>query len=187
MGEAHMSPSFSRSAAASLLILLAAGCSTAPKSTQGRADLQEEAAVKIGAAKANDPSLKTFFDNSAGYAVFPTIGKGGFVIGGAYGKGVLYESGKATAYCDMTQGSVGLQIGGQAYTELIFFETPKALADFRSGDFTLSAQATAVALKSGAATNAKYSNAIAVFTMDESGLMAEAAVGGQKFTVAPLQ
>ena len=78
-------------------------------------------------------------------------------------------------------------MGGQSYTELIFFETPQALGDFKSGDFTLNAEATAVALKSGAGANARYSNSIAVFTMDESGLMGEAAVGGQKFNIAPLE
>ena len=181
-----MNRTFSRGVSASLFMLLVAGCSTAPKTVEKRMDLQQEAAMKMSMAKAKDPSLKMFFNDAAGYAVFPTVGKGGLVVGGAYGKGVLYERGKATAYCDLTQATVGAQVGGQAYTELIFFETPKALADFKAGDYTLSAQATAVALKSGAATNAKYSNAIAVFTTDESGLMAEAAIGGQKFTVAPL-
>lgn len=178
---------FSRSTLAGVLIFLAVGCSTAPKTTEGRANLQDEAALKAAMARTSDPSLKPFFENAAGYAVFPTIGKGGLVVGGAYGKGVLYEKGRATGYCDMKQGSVGLQAGGQSYTELIFFETPKALADFKAGDYTLSAQATAVALKSGAGANAKYSNSIVVFTMDESGLMAEASIGGQKFNVAPLQ
>ena len=78
-------------------------------------------------------------------------------------------------------------MGGQSYTELIFFQTPQALGDFKSGDFTLNAEATAVALKSGAGANARYSDAIVVFTMDESGLMGEAALGGQKFNVAPIE
>jgi lipid-binding SYLF domain-containing protein len=172
---------------AGLVIVIAAGCSTAPKTTSDRSALLADTQHSIDQAKANDPTLKPFFDNSAGYAIFPSVGKGGLVIGGAYGKGVLYERGTPIAYCDLTQASVGLLAGGQAYTELIFFETPQSLADFKSGDFTLSAQATAVALRSGAGANAKYSNSVAVFTMDESGLMGEAALGGQKFSIAPME
>lgn len=175
-----------RASSAACLLFVVAGCSTAPKSTAERMDLRTEAAQKIASARATDPSLRPFFDDSAGYAVFPTVGKGGLVVGGAYGKGVLYEKGQPVAFCDLTQASVGLQAGGQAYTEFVFFETPKALADFKAGNYTFSAQATAVALKSGAGSNAKYADSVAVFTMDESGLMGEAALGGQKFSIAPM-
>jgi lipid-binding SYLF domain-containing protein len=186
-GQAGMRNKWSGVCLAGLLMVVAGGCSTAPKSTAERADLQAEVELKIAEARTHDPDLKAFFDTAAGYAVFPSVGKGGFVVGGAYGRGVLYERGKPIAYCDLTQASIGAQAGGQSYTELIFFETPQALGDFKSGDFTLNAEATAVALKSGAGANARYSNAIAVFTMDPSGLMGEAAVGGQKFNVAPLE
>lgn len=172
---------------ACVFMVAAAGCSTAPKSAAQRSDLQAQTEVTIAKARHHDPALAMFFDTAAGYAVFPSVGKGGLVVGGAYGKGVLYERGKPIAYCDLTQASIGAQVGGQSYTELIFFETPQALGDFKSGDFTLNAEATAVALKSGAGANARYSNAIAVFTMDESGLMGEAAVGGQKFNIVPLE
>lgn len=176
-----------RSSLASLLLLLAtAGCSTAPKTTVQRSELEGQAAQQIASARANDPTLQPFFENSAGYAVFPSVGKGGLVVGGAYGKGVLYEKGRPVAFCDITQLSVGAQIGGQGYTEFVFFETPSALANFKAGDYTLAAQATAVALKAGAGANAKYSNSVAVFTMDESGLMGEATVAGQRFDVVPL-
>ena len=176
----------SRSLLASVLFLMAvAGCSTAPKTTAERTKLQADAEQQVALARSTDPSIQPFFDKSAGYAVFPTIGKGGLLVGGAYGKGVLYEKGQPVAFCDMTQASAGLQLGGQAYTEFIFFETPKALADFKTGDYTLAAQATAVVLKSGASTNAKYSNSVAVITTDQSGLMGEAVLAGQKFNVAP--
>lgn len=176
-----------RSSLAGLAFLIAAaGCSTAPKTTAERSTLESEAAQQIAAARASDPTLQPFFDNAAGYAVFPTVGKGGLVVGGAYGKGVLYEKGRPVAFCDITQLSVGAQIGGQGYTEFVFFETPRALADFKAGDYTLAAQATAVALKAGAGANAKYSNSVAVFTMDQSGLMGEATVAGQKFDVVPM-
>ena len=181
-----MTSNWPRLSLAGVLMVAMAGCSTAPRSVAERTDLQAEASLKIAKARSHDPTLQPFFDTAAGYAVFPSVGKGALVVGGAYGKGVLYERGKPIAYCDMTQASIGAQLGGQAYTELIFFQTPQALGDFKSGDFTLNAEATAVALKSGTGTNARYSNAIAVFTMDESGLMGEAAVGGQKFNIAPL-
>ena len=172
---------------AAVLMVAAAGCSTAPQSAGERTDLQTQAQRKIASARNQDPTLKPFFDTAAGYAVFPAVAKGGLVLGGAYGKGVLYERGKPIAYCDLTQASIGVQLGGQAYTELIFFQTPQALGDFKSGDFTFNAEATAVALKSGKGTNARYSHAIAVFTLDESGLMGEAAVGGQKFNLVPME
>ncbi|MEI8195532.1 MAG: YSC84-related protein, partial [Phycisphaerae bacterium] len=118
----------------------------------------------------------------AGYAVFPSIGKGAIGIGGAYGKGDLYQNGVVVGYCDMTQASIGFQLGGQAYTEILVFETPAAVERFKNGNFRFDAQATAVALKSGAGANAKFANGVVVFAMDEAGLMYEAAVGGQKFS-----
>lgn len=175
-----------RSSLLGILILAAAGCSTAPKTTAERMDLRSEADQALAKAQTNDPTLKPFIQNAAGYAVFPTVGKGGLVVGGAYGKGVLYEKGTPVAYCDLSQASVGAQIGGQSYSEIICFETPQALAKFRTGEYTMSAQATAVALKSGAAANAKYQDSVVAFTMDAAGLMAEASIGGQKFSVAPM-
>ena len=132
-----------------------------------------------------DPGLQKFFDTAAGYAVFPKIGKAAWVVGGAYGKGILYESGRAAGYCDMTQATVGLAYGGQAYTEIIFFETPEALNKFKAGNLAFAAQASAVAVKSGASANAKYSNGVLIFTRGEAGLMVEASVGGQKFSYQP--
>ena len=161
------------------------GCATAPSSVQGKADIEDDAAVALAKAQKSDPSLVKIFDAAAGYAVFPSIGKAAVVIGGAYGKGVLYERGKAVGYCDLTQGSIGLQLGGQSYTEIICFETQQNVETFKQGKFRFGAQATAVAIKSGAGTNAKFTDGVAVFTMDEAGLMFEASVGGQKFSYQP--
>jgi len=158
------------------------GCATAPRSVQGKADIEHEAAVALAKAQKNDPALVNIFDKAAGYAVFPSVGKGAVGVGGAYGKGVLYERGNAVGYCDLTQGSIGFQLGGQSYTEIICFETRQNVETFKQGNFRFDAQATAVAIKSGAGANAKYANGVAVFTMDEAGLMFEASVGGQKFS-----
>jgi lipid-binding SYLF domain-containing protein len=156
-------------------------CSTTPQSAEGRADIRKDSDVALVKAKSNDPSMTTVFENAHGSAVFPKVGKGAVGVGGAYGKGILYEDGRMVGYCDVSQASIGVQLGAQTYTEIICFEDQKSFERFQTGNFTFDAQATAVALKSGAGANAKYSNGVAVFTMDETGLMFEAAIGGQKF------
>ncbi len=162
-------------------LALLPACSTAPASPSARADLQSDADSAVAHARKTDPSLDKFFAHADSYAVFPTVGKGAIGVGGAFGHGILYQHAKPAGYCDLSQASLGLQLGGQAYTEIIFFETPAATARFQSGNFAFAATASAVALKSGAAANAKYANGVAVFTLSESGLMFEASLGGQKF------
>lgn len=162
-------------------IAFLSACATAPKTSSERARLESNARSILMSAQESDPSLKSRLAKSAGYAVFPKVGKGGIGIGGAYGRGVLFENGEIVGYCDLTQATIGFQLGGQTYAEIIAFETARAVKEFKSNRFQFSAQATAVALKSGVGANAKYENGVAVFTMDESGLMYEAAIGGQKF------
>lgn len=161
------------------------GCSTAPETTSERMDLKSAADHAIAEAQRADSTLRDFMARSAGYAVFPEAGKGGFIVGGAYGKGVLYERGVMTGYCDITQATVGAQAGGQKFTEIVCFETPGAVNRFKNNQVTLNAQATAVALKSGAAANARYSDNVAVFLTGQEGLMAEATIGGQQFRFTP--
>lgn len=168
-----------------VLALALGACATAPVSVEGKADIEKDATKALYAAMAADRTLEPVLTASAGYAVFPTVGKAAAGLGGAYGKGVVYQSGRAVGYCDLTQATVGMQLGGQTYSEIIAFETPKDFATFKEGNFRFAAQATAVALKSGAGANAQYKDGVAVFTMDEAGLMYEAAVGGQKFSYQP--
>jgi lipid-binding SYLF domain-containing protein len=163
------------------------GCATAPKSTESKKSLEDEAAATIAEAQKTSPEMQKFMTAAYGYAVFPSVGKGGAVVGGAYGKGILYQQGQESGYCDLSQATVGLQLGGQKYSEIICFENAAAQDKFKSGNFAFSAQATAVALKTGAAANAKYTDGVAVFTLAEEGLMAEAAIGGQKFSYQPKQ
>lgn len=158
------------------------GCATAPDTVEGKSNIESEAVTALVRAQRTDPSLVSVFRDAAGYAVFPSVGKGGAGIGGAYGKGVLYVNNRAVGYCDLSQASIGFQLGGQAYTEIITFQDMHAVNRFREGNFRFGAQATAVALKSGAGANAKYTDGVAVFTMDEAGLMYEASVDGQKFS-----
>jgi len=162
-----------------------AGCTTAPKTEQGKEKLEDRAASALSKAQSQDPAFNNLLNSSAGYAVFPTIGKGGAGVGGAYGHGLVYENGQPTGYCDMTQATVGAELGGQEYTEILVFKTPEALQNFKQGHIKFDAQASAVALKHGSSENAKFNNGVAVFTFDEKGLMAEASVGGQKFSYQP--
>lgn len=170
---------------ATACVLSIGACSTAPKSSEGKSDLRSDAAAALTRAERNDPSLARLLNDAAGYAVFPTVGKGAVGVGGAYGKGVLYEGGRVVGYCDLSQGSIGLQLGGQSYTEIISFRTRDAVDRFKQGNLEFDAQATAVALKSGSAAKAAYENDVAVFTTDQAGLMFEASIGGQKFTYQP--
>jgi len=137
----------------------------------------------IAAFKESDPSIQRFFDASPGYVVIPTVGKAGLGIGGARGKGILYEGGAPTAIVTLSQLSFGFQWGGQAYSEFIFFENAAALDDFKNGNFELNAQASAVAVTAGASADAAFNGGMAIFTQTKGGLMYEAAVGGQKFKV----
>ena len=143
------------------------------------------------------------FKSSYGYAVFPTIGKGGIGIGGAHGSGRVYQQGKYIGDTSMTQISIGLQLGGQAYSEIIFLEDQRALSEFTSGNFGFSGNVSAVAITAGASASAgtegsttagasggkkdattagRYQKGMAVFTIAKGGLMYEASVAGQKFS-----
>jgi len=150
--------------------------------------------------------VNKFFDTAYGYAIFPTIGKGGFGIGGSYGEGTVYEQGKKTGTTTMAQVTIGFQLGGQAFSEVIFFKNKKSYDKFVNGNFEFSAQASAVAINAsanaktsttgssaGAATNPDknqqqgiYQNGMATFTYIKGGLMYEAAIGGQKFSFEKL-
>ena len=141
----------------------------------------------IAMLKASDSSMNARFTNAAGYVVFPTAGKGGLVVGGAHGTGQVYEAGKLIGNAKMTQVTVGAQIGGQAFIEVIFFETKEALAKFKQADYSFNAQLSAVAAAEGASLNAKYVDGVMVFTKAKKGVMAEATVGGQKFEFMPLK
>ena len=150
----------------------------------------------------NSGESGSFFANCYGYAVFPTIGKGGIGIGGARGKGRVYAQGEHVGDTSMTQLTVGFQLGGQAFSQIIFLEDDRAFEEFTSGNFEFGAQATAVAITAGASATASttgtsagasggkndatavgaYYKGMAVFTVAKGGLMYEASVGGQKFS-----
>jgi lipid-binding SYLF domain-containing protein len=152
------------------------------------------------------PAVQPFFKDCYGYAVFPTIGKGGLGIGGAYGKGQVYQGGQVTGTASLIKVSIGWQAGGQVFSEIIFFEDKRAYDEFTSGNFEFDATASAVAITAGAQAKAgsegttagasagpatgtqagsKYKKGMAVFVHAIGGLMYEAAIGGQKFNFTP--
>lgn len=148
-------------------------------------EMGEKVSRTIRMFKKEDPGIAKFFASAHGYAVFPTVGKGGIGLGGAHGKGLAYEKGKMVGEASLTQFTIGLQLGGQSYSEVIFFENADAMASFKESEFAISAQISAVAAAEGASANAKYNLGVVVFTMAKSGLMYEASVGGQKFKFIP--
>ena len=149
-----------------------------------------------------DAGASNLFQSAYGYALFPTIGKAGFVVGGAYGKGRVFSGGKHIGDTSMTQASIGFQLGGSGFSQVIFFEDKRALDEFTSGNFEFGAQAQAVALtaaagasantsgssttasggKNNANTAGSYHKGMATFTITKGGLMYEASIGGQKFS-----
>ncbi len=149
----------------------------------------------------------SFFDRSYGYAVFPSIGKGGLGVGGAFGNGCVYAQGNKVGKASMTQISIGFQLGGEAYTQIIFFQDKRAFDEFTSGNFEFSANAQAVAITAGASASAStagnssgvsggkhdattkgahYNKGMATFTIAKGGLMYEASLAGQKYKYKPL-
>lgn len=152
------------------------------------------------------PQVQPFFKNAYGYAVFPTVGKGGIGIGGAYGKGQVYRRGEVTGTASLAKVTIGFQLGGQAFSEIIFFRDKRAYEDFTGGNFEFDATASAVAITAGAQAQAgtagssagasagpstgvqaeaEYRKGMAVFVHTKGGLMYEAAIGGQKFNFEP--
>jgi lipid-binding SYLF domain-containing protein len=152
------------------------------------------------------PQVRPFFKDAYGYAVFPTVGKGGLGIGGAYGEGQVYRGGKVTGRSRLVQLSIGFQAGGQAFSQIIFFKDKRAYDEFTSGEFAFDAQASAVAItagaqaqvgttgstagastgpKSGKQAETAYQNGMAIFIHAKGGLMYEATIAGQKFSFDP--
>lgn len=165
--------------------LLLPRTSKAQDETQGRI-MQDSRDAKAFFLK-GDPSMQTLFKNSAGYVIFPNVGKGAVGVGGAAGKGTVYHRGVPVGTAQMVQITVGAQAGGQAYREIIFFENKDALDRFMQNKVEFSGQASAIAVKAGAAANGNYRNGVVVFSQEKGGLMLEASIGGQKFTYKPLK
>lgn len=156
-------------------------CFTAVAQNKKDKKIMKDAEKAQKALLKSDSGLQSYFDDSAGYVIFPNVGKGGFIIGAASGNGVVYQDGKTVGMADLKKLTIGFQAGGQAVVEAIFFENDADLIEFKEDEFEFSAEISAVALKSGVAANAKYKEGVAVFVLPKGGLMADVTVGGQKF------
>jgi lipid-binding SYLF domain-containing protein len=167
--------------------LLLIACDTAPRTDLDRRALEQDAEQAMQAFIHADPGMERLFETAYGIAVFPEVGKGGIGVGGAYGRGVVYQEGRMIGYADLTQGTIGLQLGGQSYRQVIFFQNRHALEQFTTGTFEFAAQASAVAATAGASADANYESGVMVFTLARGGLMAEASIGGQRFSFQPAQ
>ena len=154
------------------------------KTAKDQKIISDAAAIKQKMLE-KDSGLQKFFDNSSGYAIFPNVGEGSLIVGGATGNGVVYENDSAIGMANLKKVDIGLQAGGQAVAEVIFFETEESLARFKDDQFTISAEAAAVVLKEGVSKDANYSDEVLVFAIPKAGLMADVSVGGQRFDFDP--
>ena len=158
-----------------------AGWDPTEKTAQSEIDSRET----IVNFKKADPNLKIFFKEAYGYAIFPSVTKGGIGLGGAYSKGKVFEKGRVIGSIALHQITIGLQLGGQIFSEVIFFKDRKTLDKFKANSLTLAAQVSAIAANEGSSANIDYNAGVAIFTLGKSGYMVEASIGGQKFIFKP--
>jgi lipid-binding SYLF domain-containing protein len=162
-----------------------AGCTTAPESPQTRTALLESAKATLEHMVRADPSVESLVRSGHGYALFPEVVKAGLGLGGGYGQGVVYEQGQHVGFADLTLGSLGAQIGGQTFSELIVFQNKAAMDRFKLSPVDFTAGAAAMILQNGAAANAEFIQGVAVIVRPITGAMAEATIGGQQFKFVP--
>ena len=166
-----------------VLSLVAMAMFVVPGTAQSDEDVQEV----IKKFEEGDPGMQAWFREAHGYAVFPSVGKGGIGIGGAHGKGLVYEQKRLVGKTTLTEVTIGFQLGGQAFSEVIFFKDKTAFDDFTRENFEFGAQVSAVALTAGASADLAYNGGVAVVTATKGGLMYEASVGGQKFSFEKIE
>lgn len=174
------------SSVAVLALFMAVGCTTAPRTQAEKQGLVSEAEATVAAMSAKDPSLRNMLDRHSNYAVYPNIGRAGAIVGGAYGRGVVFEDNRPVGFTEVNQASVGAQIGGQSFSQIIVFENEAALNRLKAGNFDVGAEASAVALTAGAADSTSFEGGVAVFQLPRGGLMAAATVNGQKINYEPM-
>lgn len=161
------------------------GCSTAPKSEDKAAALSANVQATLASYKAKDPSLQPLLDKAVGVAVFPDIGKAGWILGGSYGRGEVWEKGVHVGYADVSEVSAGFQWGAQNFSQILVFLRQDQLDKFKTGDLALTANVSAVALTEGAAATTDPSKGVIALVDTKGGLMAEAAIGGQRMRYSP--
>ena len=174
-----------RQIAFAMITILCVACGGAsPSSTSGRIALEDKAAATLRSMTAKDRTLQPFLDRAAGYVVFPDVGKGGLIVGGAHGRGVLYQNGRPSGFVELSQASIGAQAGAQSYAELIVFQTQRDVNRVRGNAYTVGGNASAVALSAGAAAATEFKDGVSVFVQPHGGVMAELSVSGQRLKFA---
>ena len=171
---------FSMKMIALVLIGISVSVATFAQNSKERELIEDSKEAQAEFVK-SDSLMQSLFENSYGYIIFPNVGKGAIGIGGAAGNGIVFEKGTPVGSAKLKQVSIGFQFGGQAYREVIFFESQATLDRFKQNKFEFAAQASAVAATKGASANVKYRDGVMVFTQEKKGLMYEASIGGQKF------
>lgn len=162
-------------------VLLLFFISTTEAQTANQQEIITDAEAARQTLIQQDSHMQTLFENSVGYVIFPNVGKGAYVVGGASGNGAVYQNGQLIGMADLKQLDVGLQLGGQAFIQVMFFGNEQAMNEFKQGGFKLAGNASAVALDKGAADNINFKDGVAVVTLPKAGAMIEVSVGGQKF------
>lgn len=160
--------------------VVSSGCASAPQTRSGQNAFVTEADGVLASLRTENPGLDALVKRAHGYVVFPHIGKGGLLVGGAHGSGVVYEAGQAIGFVELNQASIGLQLGGQTFSEIIVFETPADLEELKDGRFSLGASASAVILSAGAARGLEFEDGVAVAIKPRGGLMVDLSVSGQQ-------
>jgi len=163
---------------------LLAGCASTPRTEAKRNDLEMNAVAAKQKMVQENPTLQALLDQSAGYIVFPEVKEGGFIVGGAGASGVIFENGRRTGFAELSRASVGAQVGGQKYAELIVIRDSFTLAKIKSGSFDFGGAASATILRAGAATATQFGdNGVAVLIDPIGGAMVNASVSGQRIKV----
>jgi lipid-binding SYLF domain-containing protein len=155
-------------------------CAGTPKNTAQRNALKSDAHETIATMTADDPSLRPLLDRAAGYVVFPVVKQGGFVVGGSSGRGVVFERGQPIGFAELSQASVGAQIGGQKFSEIVVLEDQNALDRVKQSKMAVGGQASAVAIRAGAASSARFDSGTAVFVKPIGGAMINVSLTGQQ-------
>jgi lipid-binding SYLF domain-containing protein len=163
-------------------ITLAGGCATAPASPEARDELLRQATAALKDLDREIPGVEEYARRSHGYAMFPEIAKGGVGVGAAYGRGVVLAQGQHIGYADVLHGSLGLQIGGQAYQQIVVFESEAALERFKQGRLAFSADGSGVLVTGGYAAHVRFVEGATMFLRPLGGAMGEASLGVQRFT-----
>ncbi|MGY5846155.1 lipid-binding SYLF domain-containing protein [Salegentibacter sp. HM20] len=155
--------------------------------TAEQQELIDDAEKAKAAFMAENAETGNLFDEAAGYVIFPNVGKGAYILGGAAGNGVVYQNGELIGFAELRQLDIGFQLGGQAFRQAILFETQAELDEFKEGSYKLAGNASAVVIEKGKAKSLEFKDGRAIITMPKAGAMIEASVGGQRFDYQDMQ